>query len=89
MNAELAVDLFKQVVSMAVMVMAPFLIAMVLVGLTAGLLQAVTSIQEQTLTFAPKVFALGLMLLLLSPWLVRTLIDFASTMLQRLPDYAM
>lgn len=74
---------------MAVLVISPFLIMMVLVGLSAGLIQAVTSIQEQTLTFAPKVFALALLLLLLSPWLMRTMMDFTTTMLQRLPDFAL
>lgn len=89
MNPEFAVDLFKQVVTMAVLVISPFLVVMVLVGLSAGLIQAVTSIQEQTLTFAPKVFALGGLLLLLSPWLMRTMIDFTTTLLSRLPDFAL
>lgn len=88
MNPELAVDIFKEVVTFGAYVLAPFLLATVVVGLAAGLIQAVTSIQEQTLTFAPKVFILALMLVVMAPWLLRAMVNFATMMIERLPDYA-
>ena len=89
MNTEVAVDLFKEVITFALMLMGPFLLVVVVVGLIAGLIQAVTSIQEQTLTFVPKVFVLGLMLIFMAPWLARTMIDFATNIIGRLPDFAL
>ncbi|MEN2997770.1 MAG: flagellar biosynthetic protein FliQ [Brevinematia bacterium] len=54
----------------------PFLIVSLLVGLIVSIFQATTSIQEQTLTFVPKLIAVGLLMLLLGPILVRIFTDF-------------
>jgi flagellar biosynthesis protein FliQ len=77
MTTEAALDLFKTVVMFAVYIISPFLLLMLCVGLVTSLIQSVTSIQEQTLTFAPKLLALAGLLILLSPWLLRTVTDFA------------
>lgn len=84
MNPELAVDIFKDVVVFALYVVSPFLGVMLVVGLVTSLIQSVTSIQEQTLTFAPKLIALAALMLLLAPWLLRTLTEFASGMIGRI-----
>ncbi len=54
----------------------PFLLASMVVGLIISILQATTSIQEQTLTFVPKLFIVGLLLFLLGPILIRIFSDF-------------
>jgi flagellar biosynthetic protein FliQ len=54
----------------------PFLIISLLVGLIISILQATTSIQEQTLTFVPKFIAIGLLLIFLGPILIRIFTDF-------------
>jgi len=77
MNAEAALDLFKTVVMFAVYIISPFLLLMLTVGLITSLVQSVTSIQEQTLTFAPKLLALAGLLIVLSPWLLRSVSEFA------------
>lgn len=84
MNPDLAIDLFKSTVMFALYVVAPFLIATLVVGLVASLLQSVTSMQEQTLTFIPKLVALGGLLLLLAPWLLRSLSEFTITTIGRM-----
>lgn len=84
MTTEAALDLFKSVVMFAVYVISPFLLLMLCVGLVTSLVQSVTSIQEQTLTFAPKLFALAGALLLLSPWLLRSVSEFAVTCFTRM-----
>jgi flagellar biosynthetic protein FliQ len=58
------------------------------VGLASSLIQSVTSIQEQTLTFAPKLLALGGLALALTPWLLRTLTEFAIATLTRMATLA-
>jgi len=84
MNPELAIDLFKTTVVFALYIVAPFLVVMLVVGLAASLIQSVTSLQEQTLTFIPKLVAIAGLLLLLAPWLLRSLSEFTVTILARM-----
>ncbi|MBA3849535.1 MAG: flagellar biosynthetic protein FliQ [Opitutus sp.] len=88
MNPELAIDLFKTTVLYALYVVSPFLGAMLVVGLLASLFQSITSMQENTLTFAPKLVALAGMLVLLAPWLLRSLTEFTITIIGRLATLA-
>jgi len=84
MNPDLAIDIFKSTVMFALYVVAPFLIATLVVGLVASLIQSVTSMQEQTLTFVPKLVALGGLMLLLAPWLLRSLSEFTVMTIARM-----
>ena len=54
------------------------------VGLIASLIQSVTSMQEQTLTFIPKLLALSGLILVLTPWLLRALSEFTITTITRM-----
>lgn len=84
MNPDLAIDLFKSTVVFALYVVAPFLGVTLVVGLLASLLQSVTSMQEQTLTFVPKLIALAGLSLLITPWLLRALSEFTITLITRM-----
>jgi flagellar biosynthetic protein FliQ len=84
MNPDLAIDLFKSTVIFALYVIAPFLAVTLVVGLITSLLQSVTSLQEQTLTFAPKLVALAAASLLLAPWLLRTMVEFTTSLFARM-----
>ncbi len=84
MNPDLAIDIFKTTVTFALYIVAPFLGATLVVGLLASLLQAVTSLQEQTLTFVPKLVSLSGLVLLLTPWLLRSISEFTITLLSRM-----
>ncbi len=88
MNPEIAIDLFKSTVMFALYIVAPFLVVVMVVGLISSLLQSVTSLQEPTLTFAPKLIALAGLALLLTPWLLRTLSEFTITIINRMPSLA-
>ena len=88
MNPEIAIDLFKSTVMFALYIVAPFLITLMVVGLVSSLLQSVTSLQEPTLTFAPKLIALAGLALLLTPWLLRSLTEFAISVINRMPGLA-
>jgi flagellar biosynthetic protein FliQ len=88
MNPEVAIDLFKSTVLFSLYLLTPFLLVMLVVGLLASLLQSVTSIQEQTLTFTPKLVALAVMAVFLTPWLLRSLTEFAISMFTRMPSLA-
>ena len=77
MNAEAAIDIFKSVVMFSLYVMSPFVGVILVVGLLTSLIQSITSIQEATLTFVPKLIALAGVMLLLAPWTLRLLVEFA------------
>jgi flagellar biosynthetic protein FliQ len=84
MNPELAIDFFKSTVMFALYTVAPFLILTLVIGLVTSLVQSVTSLQEQTLTFVPKLIGVSALMLILTPWLLRSLSEFAITMLTRM-----
>jgi flagellar biosynthetic protein FliQ len=88
MNPEIAIDLFKTTILTALYTVAPFLVALLVVGLIASLVQSVTSMQEATLTFVPKLFALAGLAMLLAPWLLRTLTEFAIASIARMATLA-
>jgi flagellar biosynthesis protein FliQ len=84
MNPEVAIDIFKSTLLFALYMAAPFLIGMLLVGLMTSLFQSVTSVQEPTLTFAPKLIAFAGLVLLLAPWLLRVLGEFTISTFTRM-----
>lgn len=84
MNPELAIDFFKTTVVFSLYTVAPFLILTLVIGLLTSLIQSVTSLQEQTLTFVPKLLGLAALLLILTPWLLRSLTEFTITIMTRM-----
>lgn len=67
------------------MVCAPILIVVLVVGLVVSILQAATQIHEQTLSFVPKLLAAFAMLGLAGPWMLTVLVDFIRTTLESIP----
>jgi flagellar biosynthesis protein FliQ len=86
MNAEFAIDLLKTMIYQALAIAAPILITAMVVGLVISLFQAVTTIHEQTLAFVPKALAVIGILLLLMPWIVRSLVEFTTSVIQKMPQ---
>ena len=84
MTPEAAIDVFKEVVVFSLLVCSPFLIGMLLVGLVTSIFQSATSIQEQTLTFAPKLILGGVLFVLLAPWLVRVMSEYTISCFARM-----
>jgi flagellar biosynthetic protein FliQ len=84
MNPDLAIDLFKSTVIFALYVITPFLAVSLVVGLITSLVQSVTSLQEQTLSFAPKLVAMAAACLLLAPWLLRSMVEFTTSIFARM-----
>jgi flagellar biosynthetic protein FliQ len=75
------VDLVREMLIMALKISAPILLAGLIVGLIISLFQAITSIQEQTLTIVPKIAAMLIVAVILLPWIVRRLVEFTVDML--------
>ena len=78
MNTDAVMDVAINSMSIAIMLAAPILIVSIVVGLAVSILQATTHIQEQTLTFVPKVLSIVGVILLFGPWLLTLLTNFVT-----------
>ena len=86
MNPEFASEMLKQLMYEAVTLATPILMTALVIGLSISLFQSVTSIQEQTLTFVPKALGIVGLLVVLMPWLLRSLIEFTTAVIQKMPQ---
>lgn len=85
MDSAMVVDIGRQALWATLAVSAPLLLVALLVGLVIGIIQAATSINEMTLSFIPKLIAIGLALLLFGGWMLGILVDFTRGIFQRIP----
>jgi flagellar biosynthetic protein FliQ len=76
MNEIIVIDIAKEAVFLVLKVAAPMLLSSLVVGLIVSILQTVTSIQEQTLTFVPKLIAVFLAIVLFGNWIITSVKDF-------------
>lgn len=88
MGQDFAVQVIYQGVMTTLLISLPIVGVGLLVGFIISLFQAVTQIQEQTLTFVPKVIAVLLMLVFTSPWIISIMIDFTVTLWSAIPGMA-
>ena len=86
MNPEFAIELLKMMIYQALTIAAPILLTAMIIGLCISLFQAVTTINEQTLTFVPKALGVIGVVLVLLPWIVRSLIEFTTAVIQKMPE---
>lgn len=87
MTPEFVTSIGKETIEVILMVSAPVLIAGMVVGLIISIFQAVTQIQEMTLTFVPKIIVVFLVLLGLAPWMMELMIKFTSDIFINIPNY--
>lgn len=88
MTPDAATDLARQALWITITLVGPVLVVGAGAGLLVSILQAVTQIQEHTLAFLPKLAASIAVMLLLGPWMLRTMIDFTQTLILSLGRYA-
>jgi flagellar biosynthetic protein FliQ len=86
-DANFVMGIGAQVVWVALKLAGPILVAGLAVGLVVSVFQAATQIQEQTLAFVPKIAAVIVVLLVLGPWMLATLTDFAHRVLGNLDAF--
>jgi flagellar biosynthesis protein FliQ len=85
MTVDSAVEMCRQSVMMSLMLSAPVLAAAMLAGLLISVGQAVTQLQDQTLSFVPKLLAMTAVLLFTLPWVLSTLMEYAVDVFQAIP----
>jgi len=80
MNELIIVDLAREALRTAIYVAGPALIVSMIVGLSISVFQVVTSLQDQTVAFVPKVMAVMVVVVLSFPWMMRVMLGFAARM---------
>lgn len=88
MTMQQVVDLGQRALQLIVLLSAPVLLAGMLMGLAVSLFQAVTSIQEATLTFVPKLLAVFVALVVCMPWMMELAVRFAADLFANLGQFA-
>ena len=86
MNQDTVVNLATQAMTLALEVAGPMLLVGLVVGLVVSLFQAVTQIQEQSLSFIPKIVGLALLIVVLGPWMLDQLITYAQNLYLSIPQ---
>ncbi len=85
MDLTTALDLGRDALILVLIVASPVLLMGLIVGLTIAVFQAMTQLQEQTLTFVPKIIAMALAAMFLGPWLATRMVEYAREMLSTPP----
>ena len=85
MEPDLALDLGRQALLMIMMISIPLLGVALVVGVVVSLIQAVTQIQEMTLTFVPKIVIMALAGALMMPYLLQLMMEYATEMFGSMP----
>ena len=85
MTADLAAELCRMAVILALTIGGPVMIAALATSLIIGLLQAITQLHDQTLAFVPKLIVMSLVILFLLPWGLSRLTEYATDLIRGIP----
>lgn len=88
MTPEVVMSMTYQALRVALIMAGPLLLMTLAVGLIISIFQAATQINEMTLSFIPKLLAVGATLVLLGPWLLSTMVDYIRGLLDSIPGLA-
>jgi flagellar biosynthetic protein FliQ len=86
MNPEVVLTQGSQALQLALMLSAPLLLTALAVGVLVGVFQAATQINEQTLSFIPKLLATAAVLVFTGPWMLRLLTEFTRRLFESIPS---
>jgi flagellar biosynthetic protein FliQ len=86
-SQDLIIQIFRDCLKTALLISAPLLGAAIVVGLTVSIFQAATQIHEASLAFVPKILAIVVCLIILSPWMLQVLVAFTTGIISNIPVY--
>lgn len=86
MENEFAIEVVNQAIKVTLMLSAPMLIGALVVGILVSIFQAVTQINEQTLSFIPKILVIVVALVIFSPWMMETLVTYTQDLITSIPE---
>ena len=86
MSTDFVINIARQAMLITILMAAPMLGFGLLVGLIVSIFQAVTQINEMTMTFVPKILAVALAFAIFLPWILRLMVDFTTQLIRMFPD---
>ena len=86
MTPELVMNIGRQAIEMTLLMSGPLLLAALAVGLIISIFQAATQINEQTLSFIPKLLSMFLVLILAGPWMLQMMVDYIRRLFESIPQ---
>jgi flagellar biosynthesis protein FliQ len=86
MNQDTVINLATQAMTLALKIAGPMLLMGLVIGLLVSIFQAVTSIQEQSLSFIPKIVGIAVLIVVLGPWMLSQLVTYAQNLYLSIPQ---
>jgi len=86
MTPEMVMGIGRQAIEMTLLMAGPLLIAALVIGLIVSIFQAATQINEQTLSFIPKLVGMFIMLLVAGPWMLQMMVDYIRRLFESIPQ---
>jgi flagellar biosynthetic protein FliQ len=86
MTPELVMNIGRQAIEMTLVLSGPLLLAALVIGLIVSIFQAATQINEQTLSFVPKLVGMFLVLILAGPWMLQMMVDYIRQLFESIPQ---
>ena len=86
MTPELVMNIGRQAIEMTLVLSGPLLLAALVIGLIVSIFQAATQINEQTLSFVPKLVGMFIVLILAGPWMLQTMVDYIRRLFESIPQ---
>jgi flagellar biosynthetic protein FliQ len=86
MSPEMVMDIGRQAIELTLMLSAPPLLAALVIGLIVSIFQAATQINEQTLSFIPKLVGMFLTLILAGPWMLQMMVEYIQRLFESIPQ---
>lgn len=87
MNEDMVLNIGAEAIKITMMLAGPMLVAAMLVGIVVSVLQAITQINEATLTFIPKMIAVILVIVVLAPWMLKIMEEYAVSIYGNMNDW--
>jgi flagellar biosynthetic protein FliQ len=87
MNEAVVIGLMRESLTVAMLVGAPILATTLVIGVVVSLIQAVTQVNEATLTFVPKLVGVFVAMLIFGPWMMETMLDFSAGLFANAASY--
>lgn len=87
MSTQLVLDIMQEAFKIGLMLSLPIMLAALVVGVIVSVIQAITSVQEQTMVFVPKIIAVGLAALICFSWMMGKVIAFTIQLFTNIPDF--
>lgn len=86
MTPEIVMSIGRQAIEMTLILAGPLLLAALVIGLIISVFQAATQINEQTLSFIPKLVGMFIVLLLAGPWMLQMMVDYIRRLFESIPQ---